>query len=468
MEEFFLLSGVAFLFRFLPVFLVLYYLFPEEKRKGFLFFGSLFFYALGQGFWVLLLLGLTMVNYAMGRLLYSRVPQKRRKKKSLSARLAERKRKHRFLLILTLDAGILILFKLLSFFFEDVAVPVGLSFYLFKMLSWQIDLYRGDISRKPGFWDTAAYFTMFPQLTQGPIMRYEQGFGKEAESRADLLSRLEEGLFYVFAGFSMKLLLADKLGAFWNTLKGLGAESLSTVLSWLGAFAYTFQLYFDFWGYSLIAAGVGIMLGFPFILNFNHPYAGKGIGDFYRRWHVSLGTWFRDYIYIPLGGSRNGKLKLVRNLMIVWLVTGFWHGSSLNFLLWGLVLGLLIVLEKLGLQKLYAKLPLLSRLILWFFIPLTWVIFAFPDLTQLGIYFARLFPFFGIGETFDQLDFMEYLSMLLPLFGCSLLLCIPAVFDFIEKKRKNPLVVLFLTGIFWYAVYTALMSQNQAFLYFNF
>ncbi len=468
MSDFFLLSGIAFLFRFLPVFLIIYYIAPKKWRHSILFLGSLIFYALGEQKWVFLLLVLTIINFIAGQalFLYKRRGKKKRRQRQGSLRAKER-RTTLFWIVL-LDVGILVAFKIWAGLSADFAIPVGMSFYLFKMLSYQFDLYRGGIARKPTFIETAAYFTMFPQITQGPLMHYEDGFSTETRTVSDTVERFEEGLFYLALGFSMKLLLADKLAAFWQELSTIGYESLSTPLAWIGAYAFTFRLYFDFWGYSLIAGGIGVMLGFPFIRNFYHPYAAKSISDFYRRWHTTLGAWFRDYVYIPLGGSRKGGMRTVINLLIVWLLTGFWHGGTLNFILWGLILGIIIVLEKSALGRLLKKLPLYGHIKVWVLIPLTWVVFAISDLSQLTVYFGRLFPFFDIGKTLNPMDYMKYISMLIPIFLVSILLTIPKVYAFILKKRDSLLMCLILAALFWLGVYSAVISGGQAFMYFNF
>ncbi|MBQ9438957.1 MAG: MBOAT family protein [Lachnospiraceae bacterium] len=479
MGDFFLLSGIAFLFRFLPVFLIIYYLVPERRKNEVLFFGSCLFYACGEPVWLVLLLFLTVANYAIGQTLYASGYQKRRrKKKSRSIRAKERARRNRLISILLMDAGFLVVFKAILYVFPEFRVPVGMSFYIFKMISYQVDLYRMQPKERPGFFDTVAYFTMFPQLTQGPIMRYGEGFPfrlkeekgiKTAKERFLFwMERLEEGLFYVCAGFCMKALLADKLGAFWHELAGLGYESISTPLAWLGAYAYTFQLYFDFWGYSLIAAGIGIMLGFPFIVNFNHPYAAANISDFYRRWHVTLGSWFKDYVYIPLGGSRGSSFKTCRNLLVVWFLTGFWHGGTLNFLLWGMILGGLVVFEKQVFQKQSFFKTFMGKFAVWFLIPLTWVIFALQNLRELPVYFARLFPIINLGKTLNPLDYQRYIGNVGPILIICVILCIPQVFGWMEKHRKNYLVCLGLAAVFCYAAYTVILSGSQAFLYFNF
>ena len=237
----------------------------------------------------------------------------------------------------------------------------------------------------------------------------------------------------------------------------------------MGAAGYSMQLYFDFWGYSLMSSGLLTMLGYNFIENFDHPYASKSIGEFYRRWHMSLGSWFRDYVYIPLGGSRCDKKRLVFNLALVWLLTGIWHGNGFNYLIWGIVLGILIILEKLFYGKYINKIPVLGHLYVLAVIPLTWVVFAITDLGQLGVYFGRLFPFLGgAGIAVNRQDFIRYAQNYGVFFLVGIALCIPAVFRFFEKHRKNPLVLLFLLVVFWCSVYFAASSAGNPFMYLNF
>ena len=443
-------SSLEFLFRFLPVFLIVYYVTPARHREAVLFLGSIFFYAVGEPRFVLLLLALTVINYVLGDSLFFR------KKKRLLAG------------VVLLDLAVLALCKALALTVSASLLPLGLSFYIFKMVSYQADLYRGEIRNRPTFLKAAAYFTMFPQVTQGPIMRYSSGKFDEAGPRRCSLVRFEDGLVFLTLGLAMKVLLADRIGILWNEISKIGYESISTPLAWMGAFGYTFQLYFDFWGYSLMAAGVGLMLGFPFVLNFDHPYTANGVADFYRRWHVTLGAWFRDYLYIPLGGSRRGVFRTVVNLLIVWAVTGLWHGGTVNFLIWGVALGVLIVWEKFVLRGAMRRFPLIGRLHVWLLIPLTWVVFAIPDLAQLRMYFTRLFPFFGTGVAVNQGDFLKYLATYWPFFLLSAALCHPALYRGIVRGRRNPLVLLLLTALFAVSMYFAANSAGNAFLYFSF
>ena len=331
-------AGLEFIFRFLPVFLVIYYVVPSRGRDYVLLLGSFLFYAMGEPVFLLLLLTLTLVNHFVGR----KIKEQQGGYKMFPLQKAKRKRLLIFVLIL--DVGVLALFKGLSTFVDSSLLPLGISFYIFKMISFQVDMYRGDIWEKPDLKSTALYFTMFPQVVSGPIMRYDDGeFGARRECGPE---KFEDGLKYFVIGLGMKVLLADRIGILWNDLQMIGFQSISTPLAWFGAAGYSLQLYFDFWGYSLMASGILVMLGYEFIQNFDHPYASRSISEFYRRWHMTLGSFFRDYVYIPMGGSRCKKSRMLLNLALVWILTGIWHGNGPNFLIWGAVLGIFIILEK--------------------------------------------------------------------------------------------------------------------------
>lgn len=454
-------SSLEFLFRFLPAFLLLYFIVPAKFKETLFLVGSLIFYAVGEPVFILALILTTLVNYGTGMRIWNLGEgfaihgwQKNRRKKYM-------------IQVVFLDVVVLIVFKCLAIFVDNTLLPLGISFYIFKMISFQADLVRGHVWHKPTFRNVALYFTMFPQVVSGPIMRYNEG---EFElKRTYSLEQFEDGLKYFVAGLGMKVLLADRLAILWNDLQMIGFQSISTPLAWLGAFGYSLQLYFDFWGYSLMASGLMVMLGYSFIENFHHPYASKNISEFYRRWHMTLGSWFRDYVYIPLGGSRCRKGKIVFNLAVVWLLTGFWHGNGINYLIWGAALGLLIILEKLLYGNLLKKLPVLGNVYVLAVIPLTWVVFAITDLRQLGIYYGRLFPFIGgAGLAVNQQDIVRYLQNYGVYFLAGILLCIPAVFDFFEKHRKSQIAALLLVVVFWASVYLLSSSAGNPFMYLKF
>ncbi len=454
-------AGLEFIFRFLPVFLVIYYVVPSRGRDYVLLLGSFLFYAMGEPVFLLLLLTLTLVNHFVGR----KIKEQQGGYKMFPLQKAKRKRLLIFVLIL--DVGALALFKGLSTFVDSSLLPLGISFYIFKMISFQVDMYRGDIWEKPDLKSTALYFTMFPQVVSGPIMRYDDGeFGARRECGPE---KFEDGLKYFVIGLGMKVLLADRIGILWNDLQMIGFQSISTPLAWFGAAGYSLQLYFDFWGYSMMASGILVMLGYEFIQNFDHPYASRSISEFYRRWHMTLGSFFRDYVYIPMGGSRCKKGRMLLNLALVWILTGIWHGNGPNFLIWGAVLGIFIILEKVFYGKALSKIPVVGNLYVLALIPLTWVVFAITDLRQLGIYFGRLFPFIGgEGIAVNSQDIVRYSQTYGGLFVAGIVLCIPGVFHFYEKHKKNPVFVLLLAAVFWYCVYFMSSSAGNPFMYFKF
>ena len=449
-------SDLIFIFRFLPVFLIAFYITPVRYRTWTLLVGSLLFYAFGDIRMLPALVGAVVVNYLFSRAQFG--------EKSLSM----------LLFIIGIDAGMLIEFKLLGQFVNADYLPVGISFYIFKMISFQMDVYNGRIDEDESFKSVAAYFCMFPQIVSGPIMRYE-GFQDndmllEKGSLKEILGAIEDGLSFFVLGLAMKVLLADHLAMLWNDIGTIGYESISTPLAWLGAVAYTLELYFDFWGYSLMAAGVGVMLGFPFITNFDQPYSSGSISEFYRRWHATLGSWFRDYVYFPMGGSRKGSARTVLNLLVVWLLTGLWHGVTPNFILWGLILFVIIVCEKFVVFKKFPVIlqKIVGRFNVFVLIPLTWVVFAITDFELLGVYFSRLFPFFNAGIAVNRNDFIKnigvYWMILLP----ALILLIPGIYRFWENHRRHLLFAIAWIFLFWACVYSLSNAAGNPFLYFRF
>ena len=401
-------------------------------------------------------------------------------------------------------------------------MPIGISFFTFKMISFQVDNYRGRIKEEQSFASVAAFFCMFPQIVSGPIMRYEdylknpflfpekkdeeevstdtegcdpveksdsEDNNEDTSSIIDLdkefeeedgkkrhfsnlllyLEKIEDGLRFFILGLGMKVLLADHLAMLWKDIGTIGYESISTPLAWLGAVCYSLELYMDFWGYSLMAAGVGIMIGFPFVVNFDQPYSSKNVSEFYRRWHATLGSWFKDYIYIPMGGSRKGEFRTAINLFVVWLITGFWHGVTLNFILWGMIIFVIILCERFVVSKLPKILEkIIGRINVLVLIPLSWVVFAISDNVMLADYFKRLFPFFGEGIAVNEGDFLKNVQIygIILLFG--LILLIPGLYSFFEKHRKNPVFTVGLLVLFWACVYSLSNAAGNPFMYFKF
>ena len=453
-------SDLTFIFRFLPVFVIAFYLTPASYRKWTLLAGSLFFYGVGDIRMLPVLVGAVIVNY-----LFSRAIRGADKKKLL------------LVFVVCIDALMLVEFKILGQVVDNSLMPLGVSFFVFKMISFQADTYMDKIKEEPTFADVAAYFCMFPQIVSGPIMRfsgYEDNdvMGKDVGKTElkEILSNIEDGLRFFVLGLFFKVMIADHLAMLWNDIGTIGYESLSTPLAWIGAATYSMQLYYDFWGYSLMAAGIGVMLGFPFVVNFDQPYAAKSVSDFYRRWHATLGSWFRDYIYIPLGGSKVKAPRIVLNLLVVWLITGFWHGITLNYILWGLILFVIIVSERFIVFKLLPKWlgTIVGKFHVFVLIPLTWVIFAIPGMSMLGDYFSRLFPFFGEAVAVNNNDYIKNLGIYGAFLAMGLILLIPGIYQLFERNRKKPVVTIILLIVFWICVYSLSNSAGNPFMYFKF
>jgi alginate O-acetyltransferase complex protein AlgI len=339
------------------------------------------------------------------------------------------KRRDRAKLILVLNAvvnlGLLFFFKYYDFLAESlgsvtglsflrplgISLPIGISFYTFQNMSYPIDVYRGDARSQHSFIRYGTYVALFPQLIAGPIVRYKDIAG-QLDHREETTGKFASGVCRFCVGLSKKVLLANNIGALWDVYKAMDPASLSAADAWLGALAFTFQIYFDFSGYSDMAIGLGRMLGFDFVENFNYPYISRSITEFWRRWHISLSTWFRDYVYIPLGGNRRGKGRQLLNLLIVWTLTGIWHGASWNFLFWGLYYALLLILEKLFLYDRLQKAPAwLGHVYALILVVIGWVLFSVEDLSSCLMYLRSMF--FG-GAGLVSGTFLYYLRSFAP------------------------------------------------------
>lgn len=468
-------SSLTFLFAFLPIFLVLYYCSPAKYRNGLLFMGSLVFYGIGEPLYLCLIICSVLVNLGIGLLI------------DRSERLSGK----RLWLItgLLYNFGLLFFFKYTNFFLENIngvlklchsgtqlkllelTLPLGISFYTFQIVSYIVDVYRGKVKADHSVISLGAYLCMFPQLIAGPIVVYSD-IRRELHERTITIHNLDDGLKTFILGLGFKVLLANRVGTLWNEVCTIGFESISTPLAWLGSLAYSMQLYFDFCGYSLMAIGLGKMLGFTIPENFHHPYLSRSVTDFWRRWHITLGAWFREYVYIPLGGNRKGRIRTIVNLGIVWLLTGFWHGAAWNFILWGVFIFLLEILEKnLLLPVLNHKsiaAHIFSHIYMILYILVSWTIFAISDFNQLAMYLARMFPFFGMGHTLNSYDFVKYLTDYSVLLICCILFCTAGP-EKLYHRFKNKLggIVIALI-IFWYSVYYLAIGMNNPFLYFRF
>lgn len=459
-------SDLRFIFYILPLFVLLHTIAPSRARNALLFLGSLAVYAYGAGpADAAILLGATVLNYLFARWMSQEEPGMRRAFLSLA---------------LLLNFGALFFCKYLpptltalqpvlraDYSFLKIALPLGISFYVFQMSAYLIDVCRGTLEAEANFWDFGAFVAAFPQLTMGPILRY--GEMREAlKGRAPNRVDIEQG-FQLFAiGLSFKVLLADQLSYLWVVLERIGFDYISTPLAWLGAVGYSLQLYFDFHGYSLMAMGLGRMLALPVARNFDEPYLSRSVSSFYRRWHITLGMWFRDYLYIPLGGSRHGMGRTLLSLAFVWLLTGLWHGPTLNYLIWGGVLFVFIALEKLFLHRVFGKLHVLPHLYLLAVIAQTWVIFRIDNLSDLAAYFRRLYPFFGNAPAINYGDFLKYFTSYWWLFAIGIFLCLPYPRRFYERFRGNALVWIPLFALFWVSVYFLAIGSGNDFLYGGF
>ena len=448
-------SSLLFLFWFIPIFFAVYYVLPARFRNTALFLGSIVFYAWGEPKFLVLIFISIFVNYIAGQVMH----------KNPKAVLTG---------ALIFDFGMLVVFKYTGFFVENInnifgttisnpqlTLPLGISFYTFQIASYVIDLYRGKIKPCKNPLTLGTYLVMFPQLIAGPIVVYEM-VDEELKSRKITFAMVEEGIATFILGLASKVLIANQVGALWNDLEQIGYDRISTPLAWLGVVAFSLQIYFDFNGYSLMAIGLGKMLGFNIPKNFNNPYISKSLTEFWRRWHITLSSWFRDYVYIPLGGNRKGKLRTYINLFIVWFLTGFWHGAGWNFIIWGLFFFVFLSLEKLFMAKILEKNAIVARIYSLIMIGLSWMIFAITDFSKLGLFFGKLFSCdFGS----DVVYYLKNYAVVLVL-GC--VFSTPLLTKFYEKNRRKPLGVAALVVLFLMCTaYLTDMSYNP-FLYFRF
>lgn len=464
-----LFSSIVFLFRFIPAVFLVYYLIPRRFQNLWLFLASLFFYAWGEPKYFPIMLSSILVNY-------------------LAALLIERfyenlvLRRVIFWLSAVFTVGWLLFFKYTNFFIENVnaatglsisflkiALPLGISFYTFQILSYTIDVFLGRVKAERSFVRFGTFVTLFAQLIAGPIVKYTD-INKELADRTVTPEMLGDGVRLFIMGLGSKVLIANNVGSLWDKVVELGFENVSTPLAWLGLIGFSLYIYFDFSGYSLMAIGLGKMMGFQFPQNFNYPYISRSVTEFWRRWHMTLSSWFREYVYIPLGGNRVSPVRRYFNLFVVWFLTGFWHGANWLFVLWGLYFLLLLILEKAFLLPFLEKSRVLSRIYLLFVVVLSWGLFAVGlqalqtgDISKIGSLFGRLFSFTG------GTDWVYYLRN----YGVTLLLagvlCTPALKKIYERLKGRPLVVTAgLAAVFLFCVGYLVDATYNPFLYFNF
>ena len=470
--------------------MIVYFFASDKIRNVLIFITGLLFYAWGEPFYVCLMLFSTAIDYTAGRLM---------------AKYDDDNKKRKICLIVSvcMNVGLLAIFKYSDFLIDSfngvfgtsvtnpvvlvnkalnslypfglnekrVELPIGISFYTFQSMSYTIDLYLRNIKVQKSFLNFASYVSLFPQIVAGPIVRYED-VANELESRTVNIAKISAGIGLFVKGLAKKVLLANNIGMVWTQIKAMDYSTISVATAWLGIIAFAFQIYFDFSGYSDMATGLGKMLGFEFPKNFDHPYISKSISEFWRRWHITLGSWFRSYVYIPLGGNRNGNFKTYRNLFITWALTGLWHGASWNFILWGLFFGVLIIIERLGFGKILEKLPsAVSMLYTFVMVLFGWVLFDTDTLADAGRYYAAMF---GAGGSFVD----SYARYTIASNAVMLVLCIlisgglgSRLISLCEEKNKRASAVagvaVKIGGLLICTAYLVGATYNP-FLYFRF
>lgn len=456
-----LFSSIPFLYYFLPCVLLLYAVTPKKLKNLTLLISSLVFYAWGEPRLVVLMLITVTFGYVFGIL----------------TEIVPKAKKLWLILAVIVELGFLVYFKYVDFFIGNfnavtglsipllqVTLPIGISFYTFQILSYNIDVYRKDVPAQRNPINLAAYIALFPQLIAGPIVRYSD-IQKELTNRTHSLEKVSLGVRRFILGLSKKILIANVLGELCDTFKA--SDDKSVAFYWLYAIAFSLHIYFDFSGYSDMAIGLGKIFGFTFMENFNYPFISKSATEFWRRWHISLGSWFRDYVYIPMGGSRVGKVRMFLNIFVVWLLTGFWHGAAWNFIVWGLYFALLLVIEKVFLLKFLNKSKVLSHIYLIFFVLISFVIFNASSMSEAFSYIGSMF---GAGNVpFISVETLYYFRSYIVVLLIALIGATPLPKRLVEGtkfvKVLEPVVLLILL-----AVCTAYLVDGSfnPFLYFRF
>ena len=461
-------SSIIFMFTFLPITLLLYYISPKKFKNLTLLLISLIFYAWGEPVYILLMLFTTVFDYFMGILI-----NKNKDDNLISKKL--------FIFTIVVNIFILGFFKYYGFLVDNInnllslnisysklPLPIGISFYTFQTLSYVIDVYLGKVKVQKNFISFALYVTMFPQLVAGPIVRYKD-IDYQLTNRVESINKFGEGVEKFLIGLGKKVLLANNIGFLWTTISAIEISNLSVVTSWIGISAFTMQIYFDFSGYSDMAIGLGKMFGFEFIENFNYPYVSKSVTEFWRRWHISLGSWFREYIYIPLGGNRCSLKKQCRNLFVVWILTGFWHGASWNFVVWGLYYGFILFIEKMFLKNKLKSLPsFICHIYTMVLVIIGWVFFSIDNLS-VGLEYLKVMFFVSGNPIIDNAS-IYYLYTNLILFICLFIGSTP----FVNKKfNKLKLIsdiypILLNILILFFSLSYLITETYNPFLYFRF
>ena len=404
-------SSLTFLLWFLPCVLTVYFIAPKKAKNAILFAFSLLFYAWGEPVYVGLMILSTVLDYCCGR--------------AVDKHRGTPRAKAGLLVSVIVNLSILCLFKYADFLIGtvngisgssipllDLPLPIGISFYTFQTMSYTIDVYRGDARAQENIISFGAYVALFPQLIAGPIVRY-QTIADQIDERVHSFDKFGEGVKRFVCGLGKKVLLANNIGLLWTAVSS--SNELTIVSAWLGIVAFAFQIYFDFSGYSDMAIGLGKMLGFDFLENFNYPYISKSVTEFWRRWHISMGTWFRDYVYIPLGGNKKGLAVQLRNIAIVWLLTGFWHGASWNYVLWGVYFGIILIIEKFFLLDKLKKAPaVLGHVYTLLCVAVSWVLFSFENIAEGWAFFRVMLggaAFCSSGTVYQLLSYLPLLIL---------------------------------------------------------
>lgn len=456
-------SSLTFLFVFLPIVISIYFAAPSKFKNLVLFISSLIFYAWGEPVYILLMIFSTIVDYINGILVDKYSHDKNKSKKFV-------------IISVIINLSLLCIFKYADFIILTIngfigtdipllklPLPIGISFYTFQTMSYTIDVYRKEAPVQRNIISLGAYVSLFPQLIAGPIVRY-QTIAEQINTRKETLDKFGEGVSRFLIGLGKKVLIANNIGMLWNIIQSSSINNLSVLSLWFGISAFSLQIYFDFSGYSDMAIGLGKMFGFDFLENFNYPYISQSITEFWRRWHISLGSWFKDYVYIPLGGNKKGKFKTYRNLFIVWFLTGLWHGASWNFVIWGLYFGVIITLEKIFLINILKKAPKFFRhlyTILILFI--SWVFFNFEEMSE-GIEYLK--GMFGFKELpIIDVNFLYYLTNYAVVFIVGIICATPIAKKFIKNKT---IYALILFVIYFLSIAYLVDSSFNPFLYFRF
>ena len=455
-------SSILFIFRFLPIAMGIYFLTPKKLKNLSLLILSLIFYSWGEPRYFLLMIASIFVDYFI----------------SINIEKNNKNKKIKILLLaisIIFNVGILFFFKYINFFIENInsifnmslnnvkiTLPLGISFYTFQTMSYTIDVFLGKVKAEKNIINFGAFVCLFPQLIAGPIVKYID-ISKELKNRDINLDEIQEGIRLFILGLGSKVLIANNIGSLWNEVETMGFNNISTILAWMGIIAFSLQIYFDFNGYSLMAIGLGKILGFNFPNNFNYPYESRSITEFWRRWHITLGQWFKQYVYIPLGGNRLGRARTYFNLFIVWFLTGLWHGASYNFILWGLYFFILICIEKNGLLNLLNKHKLISHIYTIFFILVGWVLFAVIDLNQIINFLKKMF-IFNAGN-----EWIYYLRNYIITYTIDIIFSTSFLKKIYNKFVKSNIVdTIILITIFLLSIAYLVDSSYNPFLYFRF